>query len=233
MWAVLEFMSARTYAKCHWNSESRWLRSAVMCAVLRLLNNPTCSVRCVPNKPLYTLHTPKQSQIETTKAEWQLQMLAHRVNVRNLVRAHTHTHTHTLSEGNKNQQITNVDTNAPGGTVGTSLQHPHQRSKNAGAQTTHTHTHTLPEQDQKPNPLKITDRQALIRTARQATIIKQTAVVVPIGFRRATRGSVGPGSTDAWVVNGQCHTGTTRTMSWGLVQGPRVSCSGDGLRPIP
>ena len=38
--------------------------------------------------------------------------------------------THTSdSEGNKNQQIPNVDTNAPGGTVGTSLQHPHQRSK--------------------------------------------------------------------------------------------------------
>ena len=48
-----------------------------------------------------------------------------------VVRARKHTHTHTLSdsEGNKNQQIPNVDTNAPGGTVGTSLQHPHQRSK--------------------------------------------------------------------------------------------------------
>ena len=53
------------------------------------------------------------------------------INSNHAQHACTHTHTHTLSdsEGNKNQQITNVDTSAPGGTVGTSLQHPHQRSK--------------------------------------------------------------------------------------------------------
>ena len=32
---------------------------------------------------------------------------------------HTHTHTHTLTEGDKNQQISNADTSAPGGTMGT------------------------------------------------------------------------------------------------------------------
>ena len=56
-----------------------------------------------------------------------------------------HTHTHTLSIGNKNQQIANADTNAPGGTVGEPKcwRSDKQASETAMVlHTEHTHTHT-------------------------------------------------------------------------------------------